>query len=401
MRPLLIVLVDAFSNYYLSPKDTPFLYSIASYYYRIEPLFAYRGIEASIFTGRSPNTHKVWSEFRLRTAKDRWIRAWVSKNIAKIANIIPSSKLRQMSRYILQGYLQGVVATPNLIPADMLTLFEASKPIHITRERSVGQIPTLYDILREENLNFVHMEPKAGDGYVVKKALRGIERQYHDFWFIKLGNLDKVGHKFGPHSDELRRELKKTDSRIERIIHAFEKEYRDPVFIILSDHGMVEVRGIVNMDFIRPKRHDDYLVFLDSTMARFWFHDQRIKTRVQEKLSTLNSGFLLSPSDLKRLNIDSIGNEYGELIFALKEGLVIFPDFWRDAHPPKGMHGYAFSTNDVPMLLIYAPDRRVKFKQIEAVEFTDIMPTILDLLNISIPDTCEGISLYQGKYMKN
>jgi len=128
-------------------------------------------------------------------------------------------------------------------------------------------------------------------------------------------------------------------------------------------------------------------------MARFWFLNERARKLIYERLSTLKCGRVLHKSDMKKLGINNIGQEYGELIFALNEGYTIFPDFFRKCDPPKGMHGYAFPVYDSPIMIMYAPNFSGIFKRKRVAKYVDIMPTILEWVDLPIPQTCEGASL--------
>ncbi len=96
---------------------------------------------------------------------------------------------------------------------------------------------------------------------------------------------------------------------------------------------------------------------------------------------------------MQKFGIDKIGREYGDLIFALKDGYTIFPDFFRKYRPPKGMHGYVFPIHDAPIIIIFDPSLSTDFKRKGVVRHIDIMPTILELLHLRVPETCEGESL--------
>ena len=133
-------------------------------------------------------------------------------------------------------------------------------------------------------------------------------------------------------------------------------------------------------------------MFLDSTIARFWFFNSRTEKLVHDTLSTIKLGRILDKQEKETLGIAKIGDDYGELIFAVNEGAVIFPDFFRRCTPPKGMHGYALPRYDTPILALLHPNK-LKLKAPQMPKFVDVAPTILDFLELSIPESCEGVSL--------
>jgi len=393
---VMMVLIDAFSFNYLSQEYTPYLYSLANegVYSTIRPMFAYRGIEATIFTGASPNTHKVWTEFCLRDNIEENLASLMAKECCKFTDKIPIEFLHKATRYLY--YLSDKRLRPAMIPANMLGYFESSQP-SIT-EPSVLPVPTLFDILRKEGKRFVFLTPhKGNDQMVFKTAYKFLENRREEFWFIKFGLIDPIGHKYGPNPEAIGQYLKDVDYLVHKLHLRFKEKFKSGIFLVLSDHGMNQVHMTVdikkklnNLNLTIPK---DYIYFIDSTMARFWFFNEKAKKSILDNLSDINEGSVLQNLDLKILEIDRIGHRYGETIFALKNGYVFFPDFFRWSYPPKGMHGYAYEI-DKPVLIVSTNEIDVKNKI--KTKFIDIMPTVLEVLNLDIPPSCEGKSIIKG-----
>jgi hypothetical protein len=85
----------------------------------------------------------------------------------------------------------------------------------------------------------------------------------------------------------------------------------------------------------------DYLAVYDSTMARFWFFDERARCEVSAALRTLDCGKILSEGELEQLGILFPDGRYGELIFLLNPTWLIGQsDFNGKGWSPLGMHGY-------------------------------------------------------------
>ncbi len=154
--------------------------------------------------------------------------------------------------------------------------------------------------------------------------------------------------------------------------------------------GYLDVMKLLKRLPLSPGK--DYLAFLDSTMARFWFFNDKAKTRIKEEFSQIEQGRFLTPNDLHRFHIDKLGKEHGEAIFVVDEGIGIHPDFFHRCRRPKGLHGYAFPHHDSPVLIISSPGSELRKKE-TPVEFIDLMPTVLGMLGLPVPSTCEGTSL--------
>ena len=392
---MLMILVDALPFNQLSRSNTPFLYSLSkNCSIDIEPLFAYRGIESTIFTGNNPNKHKIWTEYCLN--EDKLIKGTKSslflKSIIKITDKIPNDFLSGASRYFLYKLFKNEFS-PAMIPVELLDYFEMSQKPIITPYSL--QLPTLFDLIRNNNMSFKFLAPpfENNDKIIFENTMEAIGED-KDFWFIKFGMFDYLGHIFGPDSEEAKNQLRLIDNYIKEIYFRFEEEYPDFTFILLSDHSMAKVTKEINilekLEKIEFKVPKDYLFFVDSTMVRFWFFNPKAEEKILEMLSNLEVGHILMDDDYKKLNIENIGTKYGEKIFVLDEGFVFFPDFFRKNSKPKGMHGYA-SESSRPTLIIESPN--VKLEKRKDVKFVDILPTILDIWGLPKPNLCDGISL--------
>ena len=120
---------------------------------------------------------------------------------------------------------------------------------------------------------------------------------------------------------------------------------------------------------------------------RFFNKDSELAIR--GLLNELDCGKILDEDDLELLGINKIGEEYGTLFFALHEGCVFFPDFFRKNDRPKGMHGYS-DASDSPVLIMYPKPIVYKYLNLAEVDLVDIMPIILSILNVEVPNSCES-----------
>jgi hypothetical protein len=389
---VLMILVDALSNYSISEKTTPFISSLAQKcYFEINPMFAYRGIEATIFTGVDPNTHKVWTEFLLKKNIDRHDRnRSLSKKVFEILDSLPNPYIQKIIKSIFINKPKDA-----MIPLHLIDYFEHSQPT-ITTPNALA-VPTLFDLLRSEGKSFKFLTPsmvKGGDKKVFEKTISSLSKSKCDFIFVKFGMLDTLGHKYGPDSEKVYSYLKEIDEYAKAIYLKFKDGTSSKVFVLLSDHGMIKVEKCINVKRILKsldlKVGRDYIYFLDSTMARFWFFNWTAQRKIFEKISTIKDGAFLETADLIRLGIDGVGPQYFREIFALKEGYAFYPDFFM-VKPPKGMHGYAFEKSSKPVLIIDRDSMEVKCEKI--IEFVDIFPTICHLMGMRIPSNCKGKSL--------
>ena len=157
--------------------------------------------------------------------------------------------------------------------------------------------------------------------------MKGVEYTY-------IGDLDKIGHKYGTESKKTISTIKKVDERISKM--KFD--------IILSDHGMINVQKTISV----PETED---CMLDSTFARYW---------VKQPDFDSNEGKWIEIEDKK----------YGEYIFLANPGILIFPNYWQRKSPVKAMHGYNPNCKD--MNGIYILNRKGNKNNLEVEELHNI-----------------------------
>ncbi len=392
-----MIWLDAFSSRYVSPEKTPFIFELSQsgFYTTLEPLFAFAGIGVSAFTGTKINTHKVWADYVL--SKSARVSP-VLKRLLRLCDYLPDDIINQYARYAACRMLGRNPGTPNLIPVEFVDFFKVKERKKLTAEDPIKGMTTLFDQLRRHQLKYLVLGfyESVFEEQIVGKVKDAMSEDYRLIMF-RLASPDRLGHKHGPDSKELGKKLREIDETVAEIIKRGTNSAPPWSFIFFSDHGMnpvkghVDLRGILNKLPLKVAR--DYIVFLNSTVASFWLNNDKAKEIIIEELEKIKPGIILDNQKLKELGIDKIGPEYGELLFALREGYVFFPDFYRRRTPPKGMHGYAFSTYDKPPFIICSPDTSYSLNQQSGAEFINVMPTILDLLNLPVPSSCEGKSL--------
>jgi hypothetical protein len=136
---------------------------------------------------------------------------------------------------------------------------------------------------------------------------------------------------------------------------------------------------------------------VDSTFARFWFRNKKEEEEVCEILSELDSkGFVLTEEHLKKYNLSMPDNRYGDLIFYLDVPYIF-------DHGDLKVMGKKFSVSNVAMHG-YLPDYPesdgvfISNKEVlegSHVELVDIMPSILNALDVKIPDYVDGKVLWR------
>ena len=121
-----------------------------------------------------------------------------------------------------------------------------------------------------------------------------------------------------------------------------------PEMMLFSDHGMTDVAETFDL-FARLEGFRlgiDYVVFMDSTFARFWFPSEERRGAVLAALEGV-PGQLLDDEDRRRYGIDFADRStYGEEVLVAEEGVVFHPNYFvpgvlkQRRYPERAMHGY-------------------------------------------------------------
>lgn len=404
MKPsnkVIVLFIDAFSSNYLKSELCPAIYKLSKEYhcFDIDPMFAFQGIGATLFTGTWPNTTQIWAEYVQGNDKFLCECPFLQK-VLKVIDFIPNDRINWDVRYVLfKLFGKTYIGTPNAIPADFLKFFKTCLQKGYNEENCISNsIKTLFDVTRENGIsyNFIH-SPTQFEHQTIDKLIKTINNQtISDLTILHIGSLDLIGHNYGPNTEEIEQGIKKIDNEISNIIHAIKESASDIQLIIFSDHGMSPIHEYLNISEIVNKlplsAGDDYLMFLDSTMARFWFHNSHAKNEIIKALSKYRQGHILSSSECAKYHIEKLNRDHGEMIYTVNDGVAIFPDYFRRFNPPKGMHGYA-DPNDNPIMILSSEITKIPnlvLDPTKPLEMIDIMPIILTLLNCPIPYNCES-----------
>lgn len=369
----------------------------------LETLVAYEGIAATILTGTYPTKHGVWTRYYSdpKSSPFKWVHPF-SPVLEKLDGSLDStrSKLVRYGIMRLSTYLAGISFFPGLdeVPIKQLSRLDFSMRKKLSEPRCFGRVPSLFDILANNGFSHYYIDHELfdTDETVFRKAMK--KQLEETVTMVRFVDLDTASHRYGIESAERNRVVNQTDQFVERIVTNWKRSNPNLSVICFADHGMVKADTFVDLEKIisslglKPFR--DFGLFLDSTMARFWAETHVIE-RIREKLSSLDFGMVLSATERAAYHIPS-SPRWGDLIFLVKAGYVISPNFFEKTSQVKAMHGYDPLTPGLDTVLTVTSPRITHGKQYPNLKMVDILPTALDLLGLPIPSHCEGTSLLQG-----
>ncbi len=389
------VMLDACRPDYLDKKTTPFLHGLASSGIsgRIQPTFGFEP-DAAYLAGLFPDQADGGAQFWHDPEKSPFPAAAF---LPKALNRLPALP-RKVIRKLMEKAARRQFAFPNLstanIPFHLLSRFAFPMTVNLDEPDFCPPFPTVFDLLRTEGREWLfHGAPK--HRVTIKAACTRADKQLLpplSFAFFHIGNLDGTGHRYGPDSLEIKRELTMVDEGLSKI-HAMANARFDTVhFMVMGDHGMMKVTKHVDihsvlapLDLVQGK---DYLYILDSTMARFWFFSDKAEAQVSSVMASARGGRILDRNDRDRYHLNYGHNRFGDMIFLADPGCLIFPSYYQDHAPVLGMHGYAPETSEQQALFIINSSRAGSDEPESPVDMRRVFPTLCDLLDISRPHSC-------------
>jgi predicted AlkP superfamily pyrophosphatase or phosphodiesterase len=327
------------------------LQSVAPHQNKCETLFGYSATcDPTILTGASPRDHGHFSFFVKCDPAQSPFKAmrflgWLPDRLAgyhKIRN--------RLSRYVAKskgytGYFQLYSVPFRFLPwLDYTEKKDIYEPGGI-----IGGQESIFEVWKRSGKPWHRSDWRNGDekNYAETEELTG--KGEVELLYLFTAGLDAVMHRYGPWSQETRDAFKAFEKRIEKLVQLAESKYREVRLALFSDHGMTEVTKTSNLrvrcERLPLKYGIDYVAVWDSTMARFWFHNEKARKLVTDLLNRAPEGQILSTETLKQWRCDFPENEYGELFYLLNPGVLFVPSFLNLSKVP-GMHGYSPDDKD-------------------------------------------------------
>lgn len=384
-------MVDALRHDYICKEYSPFLFSLKQKYMSgtLKPSFGFEP-DGAYLAGLYPEECNGGAQYW----KNPDDQVFYFTSLFRIIDIIPLRKWKLLVRKAIRLVAQVMstdpmtkkMAPPNLIPLSILKDFSFPMTEYADSERFC-QSNTIFDIIKKENLPYYfhgHPKYKVKTDKVTERYLNE-EKGGHPFSFLFMGDLDGIGHKYGPDSVERKNILMKVDSAIEKMYTHATSIYDDVELLVFGDHGMAQVNQTIDINSI-IKEFDfdnDDRYFIDSTFARFWIDNQDKKNELCEILGTIKGGHVLTNDEISNYKIRFDHNYFGDIIFVIDEHYLLHPSFYSNASSyPLGMHGYLPDSTDNESSFIIASTRTRNKGDIGRVDMRRVFPSILDLLNL-------------------
>jgi len=324
-------------------KDDPFGASFAPHRRKLTSVLGYSSTcIPSIVSGRWPNEHRNWCYFvydpehspfkSLRPL--RWLpRALTGRRIFR----------RWLSRFVKSKLnFRGYFDLYN-IPFRYISLFDFTEKKSPLRPNGMNRGTNIFDLLEERQISYFVSDPGLGELENLSSLIVQVRKEQIDFAFMYWPELDGLLHRLGNNVLEVGAKLRLYERWIQDLLLAAENHYADLHLYVFSDHGMancdvrLDLQAIVTA--LPVRMGEDYAAVYDSTMARFWFFNDQARDQVSACLKTIPQGRIVPDTELEQLHALFPDRYFGELIFLVREGVLIVPSHMGE-RPIRAMHGY-------------------------------------------------------------
>lgn len=398
------IIMDGGRADYVTPKTMPFLYGLGQRSihgeFETSPGYAQRTV---LFTGQHPDTSGNFMQFAFDPENSPY--QWTQR-LGPLRGLVQPRRMLYPARLAIDAITRrkgtAYHADPAWIPPKLLPFFrpcEDMKPLHAPDALSAKSI---FDLCRERNLRYRYLaHPVSGDDQQVHATLVRELRQGapYDFYVIQYSIADQKGHTHGPHSAAVRqRHLRDLDEKFATIHAALVAGYDSWDLFVTGSHGMapveVEVDLLTSLRGTKAKMGKDYVVFVNSTIALFWYLTRTGREEIEALLPTIPRTRIIDHGERVSRRIPT-DRRWGDAMLAADPGVLFWPDFFHVKDSKlAGMHGYLDTSTEANGTMVLASSNGHTNPRNAAVRpLVDVFPTLCDLLGVATPYAQEGTSL--------
>lgn len=367
MRISLFVFIDAFGWEIL--KQHRFLEDSLPYRQPLGTMFGYSSTcDPTIITGALPRDHGHFSFFVYDPKKSpfKWL---------KLLKVLPGGLTdRGRVRHIISKLVQKFYRYTGYfelygVPFDLLPQFDYTEKSDIYFPGGInGGQSTIFDLMRKEGKKFCLSDWRKSEAENLSHLEAEIQKGEINFGYLYMAAMDAVLHADGTQSERVTQKIAWYELQLRRVYELAKKQYDDVRITVFSDHGMTDIRQTCDIikliESTGLKFGDDYAAMYDSTMARFWFLKPSSQLVIENALSTVNQGRVLTQEELHEWGVDFPDERYGDLIFVMNPHVLLCPSFMGKA-PLKGMHGFEPTHVDSVAMLCSNHEPEIKPRRLE------------------------------------
>jgi predicted AlkP superfamily pyrophosphatase or phosphodiesterase len=324
-------------------KHDSFVSTLAPNRKRLDSVFGYSSAcVPSILSGRWPQEHRNWSYFVYDPEHSpfQFLRAlrWLPKKLTARRFF-----RRWLSRFVKTHLnFRGYFDLYN-IPFKYISLYDFTEKKSPLKPGGLNRGPNIFDYFELHDISYHVSVPEKSEEENLAALRQDIQNECIDFAFLYWPGLDGLLHQVGNQSPAVTDKLRAYDRWLDELLSLAREHYSDIRLYVFSDHGMANCDELLDLrsqiDALPLRIIRDYAVVYDSTMARFWFFNDAARHLITDSLEKVPQGRIVPDSELKELRTFFPDRYFGELIFLVKEGVLIVPSHMGE-RPIRGMHGY-------------------------------------------------------------
>jgi hypothetical protein len=310
---------------------------------RLESVFGYSSTcVPSILSGRWPVEHRNWCYFVHDPARSpfrslrplRWLpKAVTSRRLFR----------RWLTRFVkVRLSFRGYFDLYN-IPFRHIHNYDFTEKKSPLQPGGMNRGENIFDLLVAQGTPYFVSDPARSEEQNRDALATALRAGKVDFAFMYWPGLDGLLHRVGNDSPEIPARLRIYEQWIRQLLAAAGNQYAEVRLYVFSDHGMANCDEhldlMARIDTLPVAMERDYAVVYDSTMARFWFFNDRARQIITAELQRVPQGRIVPDAELERLHTLFPDRYFGELIFLAREGVLIVPSHM-GVRPIRAMHGY-------------------------------------------------------------
>lgn len=374
----------------------PFLDSF-SYKKRIKTDLGYSiTCHATMYSGVFPNKHHMWFIWKYAPETSPFRILPKTKKLKYIDSLLSRYFIGKMVRLFSDNTSYAGIGVMKRSSLVNWPYFDVAESRFWDADKYLGPVPTIFEILRKNDIPYetVGLLDNKNDG----GALSHIEK-FHTVpekkWiYLFIGEVDQYSHFYTQESDVTIEFLKKVDREIERVYSELSAHYDEIDFICFSDHGHMKIEHQFDIYELFKKNRinlDDFIHIVDTNYARFWFRNCNEEKIIKRIIADIPSGFILDDKHYKKYHTAMPDNRYGDLIYYLDYPYMFKKTVWGYGLRTKSIHGYLPDYPDKDGVFI----SNIPIESDKHISLADIIPSLLDLLNIKANFEFDGHSIWK------
>jgi predicted AlkP superfamily pyrophosphatase or phosphodiesterase len=266
------------------------------------------------------------------------------------------------------------------VPARNLHLFDICEKNNIYKLGGIPGSQTIIDYLDQSKVPYrVYSYHDGSDSFLLESLQNDVAAGESNIFFQYLAELDSFLHNHCDDPDGIQQKLAWYEEKISDVLNTAKNMGKDVRFFLFSDHGMTPVTRhydlIADLTAAGIDLENHCMSVFDSTMARFWVEDNVVMEKICRVLEQCPAGRIIPEEELKSLGVYFTDHRYGDLIFLMNPGTLIFPN-WFGKYSPKGMHGFHPDDSHTDAVFICNVD---EYAPRSILDFFDIMKREVDL----------------------